>query len=349
MPISTSTETFRRSHSSPAISETSRATQLRYRSLGSSSINVSILGFGAWGIGGRTPGATSYGETDDAVSRRALHEALEHGITFFDTASVYGDGHSEELIGECFKDRRHEVVIATKGGITKSFRGYDFSASALRASLEGSLRRLRTDYVDLFQLHNAGSNVVLGHPDIGDALNRFLEEGKIRAYGFSTPSPQEAVALLDFPNTASFQVNCNLLDWRAVDLGLFRRAFAQNISIIARTPLAFGILTETITNDTIFGADDHRSRWSRDKIAVWLEAADALFSTIAHGGYRESRTATALRFCLSFDAVTTVIPGMMSPEDVRANVAACKQGSLDLSLIRCIERIYRQYESRLEG
>src|ERR1700687_5599671 len=120
---------------------------------------VSVIGFGAWGIGGRTVGATSYGETDAAESSRALYEAFDRGINFYDTANVYGDGRSEELIGNCFKNRRHEVVIATKAGITSSFRGYDFSYSALRASLEASLRRLQTDYVDLFQLHNAGPDV----------------------------------------------------------------------------------------------------------------------------------------------------------------------------------------------
>jgi aryl-alcohol dehydrogenase-like predicted oxidoreductase len=320
---------------------------LRYRPLGSSGIDVSILGFGAWGIGGRTPGATSYGATDDAVSRRALDEAFDHGVTFFDTASVYGDGHSEELIGECFQTRRPAVVIATKAGITKSFEGHDFSASALRLSLEGSLRRLRTDYVDLFQLHNAGPDVVLEHPRIGDVLNRFLEEGKIRAYGFSTPSPRDAAALLDFQSIASLQVNCNLLDWRAVDVGLFDAALTRQVSIIARTPLAFGFLTGTIANDTVFSADDHRSRWSRDNIATWLEVADALFSEIAQAGCKESRAAIALRFCLSFASVATVIPGMMSPEEVRANAAACTLGPLDPSLIRCIEGVYRQHESRL--
>ena len=153
---------------------------MRYRPLGSSSIQVSVVGFGAWGIGGRTPGATSYGATDDAVSRRALEEAFDRGITFYDTASVYGDGHSEELIGECFDGRRHEIVIATKAGITSSFRGYDFSAPALRASLEGSLRRLRTDYVDLFQLHNAGPDVVLHQPHIVELLQRFVARERSR-------------------------------------------------------------------------------------------------------------------------------------------------------------------------
>jgi aryl-alcohol dehydrogenase-like predicted oxidoreductase len=177
---------------------------LRYRSLGSSGIKVSVIGFGAWGIGGRTPGPTSYGDTDDSLSRRALNEAYDRGITFYDTASVYGDGHSEELIGECFESRRDQVVIATKAGITSSFRCYDFSEAGLRASLEGSLRRLRTDYVDLFQLHNAGSDVVSAHPHIGDLLSRLREEGKIRAYGFSTPGPQDALDLLETPGAACF-------------------------------------------------------------------------------------------------------------------------------------------------
>jgi aryl-alcohol dehydrogenase-like predicted oxidoreductase len=321
---------------------------LRYRPLGSSGINISVVGFGAWGIGGRTPGATSYGEADDAVSRRALCEALDLGITFFDTASVYGDGHSEELIGECFEGRRHQVVIATKGGITASFRGYDFSATALRASLEGSLRRLRTDYVDLFQLHNAVADIVAQNPDIEGLLRRFVEEGKIRAYGVSTPSPQDALDLVDGFDAASFQVNCNLLDWRAVDSGLFGRASARGVSIIARTPLAFGFLTDVLTSDTVFNDDDHRSRWPRDRVAACAEAADALFSAVLQSGHDDSRVAIALRFCLSFDAVTTVIPGMMSAAEVRANVAACEQGALDPDLLHSIEGVYRRYAPRLE-
>jgi aryl-alcohol dehydrogenase-like predicted oxidoreductase len=123
-------------------------------------LRVSVIGFGAWGIGGLTPKATSYGETDDAVSRRALHEALDLGITFFDTSSVYGDGRSERLIGELAASQRDRMVIATKGGIAPGYAGYDFSSPALRASLEASLRRLRTDHVDLFQLHNASAEVV---------------------------------------------------------------------------------------------------------------------------------------------------------------------------------------------
>ena len=168
-----------------------------YRPLGSTGMTVSAVGFGAWGIGGCTPGATSYGETDDAESLRALNEAFDRGITFYDTSNVYGNGHSEELIGACFEGRRRDIVIATKAGITPSYRGYDFSPPALRASLEASLRRLRTDYVDVLQLHNAGPDDVAGRADVFDMLERLVDEGKVRAWGISTPSPEDAMVLLD--------------------------------------------------------------------------------------------------------------------------------------------------------
>src|SRR5882724_10158294 len=127
---------------------------MKYRQLGATGLQVSEIGFGTWGIGGRTEGETSYGDTDDGASRDALGAALDRGVTFFDTSNVYGDGHSETLIGEALGPRRNQVVLATKAG----FVGYqvpaDFSPANLRASLFGSLRRLRTDVVDLLQLHN---------------------------------------------------------------------------------------------------------------------------------------------------------------------------------------------------
>jgi aryl-alcohol dehydrogenase-like predicted oxidoreductase len=322
---------------------------VHYRPLGHSGIEVSAIGFGAWGIGGRTAGATSYGETDDNVSRRALMESFDQGVTFYDTASVYGDGHSEELIGDCFSDCRDRVVIATKAGIRPSFEGYDFSASALRASLEASLRRLRTDYIDVFQLHNAGPGVVLNQPHIGELLSRFVQEGKVRIYGFSTLSPDDAVSLLDFPDTACFQVNCNLLDWRAIDGGLFDRAKSHGIGLIARTPLAFGFLTGRFEKDVVFPAQDHRSRWSREKIAAWVEATNAIFTELNIPIGEPSRVAVALRFCLSFEAVSSVIPGMFTRQEVLTNIAAIEAGPLDSGQLRCIEQVYRSHQARLDG
>jgi aryl-alcohol dehydrogenase-like predicted oxidoreductase len=320
---------------------------MKYRPLGP--LRVSAVGFGAWGIGGRTPGATSYGHTDDRVSRRALQEALEQGINFFDTSSVYGDGHSESLIGEITVGRRDRLVIATKGGIEPSYRGYDFSAAALRRSLEGSLSRLKTDYIDIFQLHNASAEVVSSLDHLGELFGRFTSEGKVRAFGFSTPAPDDALALIDFPGTACFQVNCNLLDWRAVDIGLFHRVAEKGIGIIARTPMAFGFLTGQFAADSVFDPSDHRGRWPREKIAAWVEAANELFAALKVSHSTDERAAVAVRFCLSFDVVGTVIPGMLDPQEVRANSAAAAHGRLRPDELEQIKDVYRRHEARLRA
>lgn len=310
---------------------------------------VSAIGFGAWGIGGCTPGATSYGETDDRESLRALNAAFDGGITFYDTSNVYGDGHSEELIGVCFEGRRSDVVIATKAGITTSYRGYDFSPAALRASLEGSLRRLRTDYVDVLQLHNGTPDIVKGGLEVVELMQRFVAEGKVRCWGISTLSPEEALALIDVAGVGCFQVNCNILDWRAIDAGLPVQAASRGIGIIARTPLASGFLAGGIGKDAVFPANDHRSRWPRERIVTWIEAAQAVVDSVDLADTPENRVALALRFCLSVDGVATVIPGMLTRGEVLAGVAACEQGPLGRDVMMSIEGGYRRYEARLRA
>ena len=308
---------------------------------------VSAIGFGAWGIGGATPGATSYGETDDQESRRALNAAFDHGITFYDTSNVYGDGHSEELIGECFAGRRRDVIIATKAGITTSYRGYDFSPVALRASLEGSLRRLRSDYVDLLQLHNGSPDIVRGDPEVVELMQRLVAEGKVRCWGISTLSPEDAVALMDVAGVGCFQVNCNILDWRAIDAGLPGKAASRGIGMIARTPLASGFLAGAVAKDTVFAANDHRSRWQRERIITWVEAAQSVVEAAEIPDIAVERAALALRFCLSLEGVATVIPGMLTRSEVLASVAACEQGPLGQDVMQSIEGTYRRYEARL--
>ena len=318
---------------------------MQYRILGSSGIRVSTIGFGAWGIGGRTVGATSYGVTDDAVSLRALQTAFDCGINFYDTANVYGDGHSEVLIGTAFAGRRDRIVIATKAGMLPSYTGTDFSPQALRHSIEGSLRRLNTDRIDVLQIHNARREDILGPCRIIDTLERFAKEGKIRAFGFSTKTPQEAFELVDMPGLTCLQVNCHLLDWRAAEIGLFERAASNDVAIISRTPLAFGFLSGAVTADTVFAADDHRSLWDRKRLAAWLHAADAVFSLFEGDA---PRVESALQFCLSFPGVATVIPGMLTPTEVLANAAAGDRDLLDTELLDRIERVYVQYRAQLE-
>lgn len=318
---------------------------MQYRPLGLSGIDVSAIGFGAWGIGGRTRGATSYGATDDAVSRQALEAAFDHGITFFDTANVYGDGHSEALIGETFKSRRGQIVIASKAGMTSSYSGFDFAPTALRASLEGSLRRLQTDYLDVLQLHNPTPSNVLESAELLRALEDFRAEGKIRAFGFSTKSPTEAMQLLATPNLGCLQVNLNLLDWRAISNGLVKRALQCGVGLIARTPLAFGFLTGAIKSNQNFPEDDHRSSWSSGKVQLWVEAAEAIFGAIQERN-AESRSQLAIRFCLSFDAVASAIPGILTPSEVEKNVLINFTPLAPEALLR-IKDAYDRYEPAL--
>jgi len=216
----------------------------------------------------------------------------------------------------------------------------------LRASLEASLRRLRTDHVDLFQLHNAGAETLRSLDGLSELIDRLKSEGKIRAFGISTPAPDDALALLDVPGVACFQVNCNLLDWRAVDIGLFDRAVRAGVAIVARTPLAFGFIAGRLAPDTRFDPADHRSRWSRERIVAWNDAADDIFASIGRGRTAVERVTIALQFCLAFDAVATVIPGMTTPAEVETNAAAAS-GRLDSNDIALMASAYRRHEGTL--
>ena len=289
---------------------------------------VSEIGFGAWGIGGRTAGATSYGTTDDGVSRAALAAALDHGITFFDTSNVYGDGHSEALIGEVFASRRDKVVIATKAGLRNFRDPADFSAPALRDSLTRSLRRLRTDYVDILQLHNPTEAAFGCASEIRDCLEAMKSEGLIRAFGSSLKAPDSGIAAMDELGAATLQVNLNMLDPRAIDSGLLAVTAQRGVGIVARTPLCFGFLSGKIDETTAFGEDDHRSRWPRDQLIRWSRAAKSIFSRL-RCPENQSPGDMALRFCLSFPEVSTVIPGMMTPQEVVSNAAVSDYGGLN--------------------
>lgn len=296
---------------------------MRTRPLGSTGLVVSEIGFGAWGIGGRTAGATSYGATDDTVSRRALAVALDRGITFFDTAPAYGDGHSERLIGEAVRGRRDRVVIATKAGLPGFGAPPDFSPAALRASLEGSLRRLGTDHVDLLQLHNPSLRDLRVRPEILEALEGFRRAGLARAVGLSLKSPADGPPAIHAFAVRQLQVNLNMLDLRALDVGLLDVAAGTGTGIVARTPLAFGFLAARMAPGTVFPADDHRSLWPREQVDRWIAAADALFARIpAVESDFQPRSVAAIAFCLSLPAVSTVIPGLLSVEEVDAAAEA---------------------------
>ena len=312
---------------------------MKYRALGRTGLHVSEIGFGAWGIGGRTVGATSYGDTDDRTSLAALGRALDQGITFFDTSSAYGNGHSEELIGQAFEAKRERVVVATKAGYDAWDKPPDFSPAAVVASAEASLRRLRTDVIDLFQLHNPPQES-LRSVDLRNALAGLEKAGKIRAWGVSAKSPVEAIAALREFDAPVVQANFNMMDVRALD-GLLGEVETRNAGFIGRTPLCFGFLSGTISKTTAFPPGDHRQGWSRAQLDNWIDgAADLLAAVKAVPGSEGARS--ALRFCLSFSAISSVIPGILTPKEADENASASDFGPLPAEAVEAVLRINRQ-------
>ncbi|MBT3360322.1 MAG: aldo/keto reductase [Rhodospirillales bacterium] len=316
---------------------------MNYRRLGQSGLSVSEIGFGAWGIGGLTPGATSYGQTDDDESRRTLLMAMDEGINFFDTSPAYGAGHSETLIGQTLASRREKIVVATKGGCENFSQGIDFSSAALKRSLERSLWRLRTDYVDLFQLHSPPVQVIRESDELKRLVEDWLSEGQIRAFGVSVESPEDGLLALQHLSVDALQVNFNLVDQRALECGLFEAAAEKGVSIIARTPLCFGFLSGNIGEDQKFDHSDQRSRWSREQVTVWARAIET-FSTGTDDQEARSSAQLALAFCLAFDQVATVIPGMMNETEVCENAAAARLGKLSAHHMTELRRIYTKNE-----
>ena len=234
---------------------------MKYRELGNTGIFVSEVGFGGWGIGGTKNGAIAYGKTDDKISSQALKKSIDLGINFFDTSPLYGLGNSESLIGNVIHTCRDKVVIATKVGYVNYSGDQNFSLDFIQNSLEKSLKRLKTTYIDVFQLHDPPENI-FHNKDLKVLLQSFLNEGKVRTLGISVRSPQDGFSVAKNKIFSSIQVNYNLTDLRAKKIGLFELCAKNNIGIIIRTPLAFGFLTGKYRSVKNFDIGDHRSKWS---------------------------------------------------------------------------------------
>ncbi len=299
---------------------------MKFRNLGDTGLRVSEIGFGTWGLGGDNNGAVAYGPTSDEASRTALRVAFDVGVNFFDTSDLYGFGHSEELLGEVFTACRDRVIIASKGGFVDAVK-QDFTVGHLRSALENSLRRLRTDYVDLYQLHSPAIATLREHPEILALMDELRAAGKIRAWGFSARSPEEARQGIEEFQVPCVQFNFNLTDQRAVTNGLLDLCRQQHVGVIVRTPLCFGFLTGKYDSDSTFAATDHRNRWSAEQRQRWQEAND-VFQFLFAANPSDTPAQLALRFCLSFPAVSTAVPGMLTDAHVRENTAAGDRGPL---------------------
>jgi aryl-alcohol dehydrogenase-like predicted oxidoreductase len=268
-----------------------------------------------------------------------LREALDRGINFYDTSDLYGNGRSEKVLGTAFRDVRDQVILATKVGLAP--HTVMLSPASVRTALDGSLRRLETDYVDLYQLHSPEVEYLCGHPEVFDTLIALRREGKVRAVGLSARSPAGAVAALSQFDFDAVQVNFNLIDHRAFDDGLFALVRERGVAVIARTPLCFGYLTGRLSGKKDFQGQDHRARWPEDQLQRWA-AAPGVFT---HLWARRKCTPAqfALLFSLSPETVATTIPGMMRCEEVVENVGVCDLPPLTDVELDEILAIYRAH------
>lgn len=292
---------------------------MNYRQLGRTGLAVGEIGFGAWGIGGE-----AYGPTEDRVSVAALRRAFDLGVNFFDTADTYGDGRSERLIADALGDRRDEILIATKVG--NDFYGErlrkNFEPKYIRFALEKSLERLRTDRVDVYQLHNP-STEVMARGEAFDAMRALQREGKIRFWGVSVREPEEIdAALAARPDV--IQTTYNLLWQRPVD-AREEAIRATGVGLIARSPLEYGLLSGKYAPGHRFGPGDSRAkRWSPEALDAKLALAQE-FRFLVRPPI-ETLAEAALRFVLAHPLVSVVIPGIKTPEQVDALARASGRG-----------------------
>jgi len=316
---------------------------MRTRRFGRTGWEVSEIGFGAWGIGGR-----DWGGADEAEAMASLHAALDGGITFFDTADVYGDGRSERLIARLRRERREPFLVATKAGRRLSpHTAAGYTAANLEAFVDRSLVNLEVDRLDLLQLHCPPTEVYY-RPEVFAALDRLVEAGKLRFYGVSVEKVEEAIKAVEYPGVQSVQIIFNAFRLRPAEL-FFEVATRRRVAVIARVPLASGLLSGRFARDTEFPAADHRS-FNREGAAfdrgetfsgvdyeVGLAAVERLKPLVPPGA---TLAQFALQWILSFEAVSCVIPGARRPDQVAANAAASDLPPLPPATLAAVQEIY---------
>jgi len=321
---------------------------MKRRFFGCTPWNVSEIGFGAWAIGG------SWGEVSRIDACKALHAALDAGVTFIDTADVYGDGQSESIIRDVLKERKdsERPIIATKAGRRLSPHHADnYTKENLEAFIDRSLKNLGVDALDLLQLH-CPPNEIYYKPEVFQALDSFVKKGKILYYGVSVEKVEEALKAINYPNVSSVQIIYNIFRQRPEEL-FFPEARKKNIAVIVRVPLASGLLSGKMTAETRFAPDDHRyfnrhgeafdigETFAGVPYKVALEAVDEIRSIMPDN---TSMAQFALRWILMNDAVSVVIPGAKNESQAQDNA-----GASDLPLLtdEQMERLAMLYRDRI--
>jgi len=321
------------------------------RTLGRSEIEVSALGMGCWAIGGpfwsgETP--VGWGEVDDEESIRAIHKALDLGVNLFDTANVYGAGHSERVLARAFDGRRAQVVIATKFNAlfdetTRQVTSWSStSRESIRNACEDSLRRLNTDYIDLYQFHDNGYPADKAAP-IRETLEELVKEGKIRSYGWSTDFPERAQVFAQGPKCSAVQLQLNVLDDNPAMIALCEK---ENLAALNRGPLAMGLLTDKYTTEIKIAADDVRGEKSPEWMKYfkdgkpnpeWAAKRDAIREILRSKGRSIAQGALAWNWARS--EKTLPIPGFRTVAQVRENAGAMQFGPLTTEQMNEINKL----------
>lgn len=318
---------------------------MQERKLGRTGVAVSEIGFGAWAIGG------AWGDVSMEDAKAALHAALDGGCNFIDTADVYGDGRSEQIIAEVLAERGGErPFVATKAGrrlAPHAAEGY--TKANLSEFVERSLRNLRVDCLDLVQLH-CPPPAVYYRPEVFQAMDELVAEGKIRHYGVSVEKVEEALKAIEYPNVATVQIIYNIFRQRPSNL-FFAEAKRRDIGVIVRVPLASGLLTGKMSESTAFAADDHRA-FNRNGEAfdkgetfagvpypLALEAVEHIRKLVPGDA---SMAQFALRWILMEESVSTVIPGARNATQARANTAAAELSPISPEVMSELRALYRE-------
>lgn len=317
---------------------------MHYRTFGRTGWDVSEIGFGSWGIGG-----DAWGQTDDAASIAALNKAIDEGVNFIDTADVYGDGHSEQLVTQVRKARSEKLFIATKAGRRlnpHTAEGYN-NAQNLTGFVERSLRNLEVDALDLLQLHCPPSEVY-DNPEVFAILDTLVQQGKVRNYGVSVEKVEEAMKAIQYPNVKSVQIIFNIFRLKPSE-AFFAAAKERNVGIIVRVPLASGLLTGKFKADTQFSSTDHRNfnrygqafdqgeTFSGVDYDTGLEAVEELRGLVPEG---VTLAQFALRWILMFPEVSTIIPGAKNTQQAADNAHASQLAPLSDETMQRIQALY---------
>lgn len=315
---------------------------MQYRELGRTGLKVSAVSFGAWALGG------DWGSVDDKDSLAALNRAVDLGVNFIDTADVYGDGRSEKLVAQLRRARSETIHVATKAGRRLNPHTADgYNRQNLTSFVERSLKNLEVEALDLLQLHCPPTEVYY-RPELFGILDDLVKQGKLLHYGVSVEKVEEALKAIEYPNVETVQIIFNIFRQRPADL-FFEQAKQKKIGILARVPLASGLLTGRMKANTKFESDDHRNynrhgesfdrgeTFSGVEYQDGLDAIEQLRGLVPQG---MSMAQFALRWILMFDAVTCAIPGAKNPAQADDNFAAADRPALPAAAMKRIQGIY---------